>query len=95
MATAAVSSALSTKVTADEKSRFIETCNSIGTSPSNALRMFVSAFNSRGGFPFDSANPNGYSYETVAAIRDAMNGKVIGPFKTNEEMWSSIFDDED
>lgn len=95
MATAAVSSALSTKVTSDEKRKFIETCNSIGTSPSNALRMFVSAFNSRGGFPFDSANPNGYSYETIKAMQDALSGRAVGPFKTNEEMWSSIFNDED
>ena len=44
---------VSTKLRPDEKRAFLETCDSIGTSPSNALRMFVSAFNRRGGFPFD------------------------------------------
>lgn len=36
---------VSTKLRPDEKRAFLETCDSIGTSPSNALRMFVSAFN--------------------------------------------------
>ena len=95
MATATISAPLSTKVTVAEKKRFIETCDEIGTSPSNALRMFVSAFNRRGGFPFDPSNPNGFSRETLDAMYDAANGRVAGPFKTNEDMWSSIFDGED
>ena len=92
MATATISAPLSTKVTDAEKKRFVETCDAIGTSPSNALRMFVSAFNRRGGFPFDPSNPNGYSRETLAAMDDAVNGRVSGPYKTNEEMWAAVFD---
>ena len=92
MATATISAPLSTKVTDAEKKRFVETCDTIGTSPSNALRMFVSAFNRRGGFPFDPSNPNGYSRETLAAMDDAVNGRVSGPYKTNEEMWAAVFD---
>lgn len=95
MATAAISAPLSTKVTQEEKKRFVETCDEIGTSPSNALRMFVSAFNRRGGFPFDPSNPNGFSRETLQAMDDAVNGRVEGPFKTNREMWDAIFDDEE
>ena len=52
MTTAAISAPLSTKVTGAEKKRFVETCDAIGTSPSNALHMFVSAFNRRGGGSF-------------------------------------------
>lgn len=93
MASAAINAPLSTKVTDAEKRRFVETCDAIGTSPSNALRMFVSAFNRRGGFPFDPSNPNGYSSETLAAMDDAVNGRISGPYKTNKEMWAAVFDD--
>ncbi|MEG0050278.1 MAG: type II toxin-antitoxin system RelB/DinJ family antitoxin, partial [Clostridia bacterium] len=44
---------ISSKLRHDEKQIFAEACNNIGTTPSNAIRMFVSAFNRRGGFPFD------------------------------------------
>ena len=49
-------------------------CDEIGTSPSNAIRMFVSAFNRRGGFPFDPSNPYGFSWGTLAAMDDAVAG---------------------
>lgn len=70
------------------------TCEQIGTSPSNALRMFVSAFNRRGGFPFDPSNPNGFSRETLEAMDDIAAGRVSGPYKSNSEMWAAIFDEE-
>lgn len=91
----AISAPLSTKVTNAEKQRFLDTCEQIGTSPSNALRMFVSAFNRRGGFPFDPSNPNGFSKETLEAMDDAAAGRVSGPFKSNSEMWAAIFDEEE
>lgn len=62
---------VSTKLRPDEKRAFLETCDSIGTSPSNALRMFVSAFNRRGGYPFDPSNSYGFNAETLAAMDDA------------------------
>ena len=87
---------LSTKVTDDEKRAFVELCHAIGTSPSNALRMFVTAFNRRRGFPFDVSNPEGFNAETLQAMDDAINHRnLAGPFDTNEEMWASIFDGED
>lgn len=93
MAASAVNAPLSTKVTDAEKRRFVETCDEIGTTPSNALRMFVSAFNRRGGFPFDTANPSGFSRQTLAAMDDAAEGRVSGPYKTNAEMWAAVFDE--
>ena len=70
---------ISAKIKSDEKRIFLETCESIGTSPSNAIRMFVSAFNKRGGFPFDPSNPLDFSEETLAAMDDAVAGRVSGP----------------
>ena len=44
------------KVLPDEKDRFFEATESIGTTPSNAIRMFISAFNRAGTFPFEIAS---------------------------------------
>ena len=57
MAIAAATESISAKLRKDEKDRFTVICDEIGTSPSNAIRMFISAFNRRGGFPFDPSNP--------------------------------------
>lgn len=81
------------KVTREEKDLFSAICSKLGTSPSNAMRMFVSAFNRNGGFPFDIANPYGFSRDTLDAMADSAAGRVIGPFDTNEAMWRSIFED--
>ena len=45
-------------------------------------------------FPFGLSSPNGYSLETLAAMSDAVNGRVSGPYKPNEEMWAAVFDDD-
>ncbi len=91
MATTLVNAPLNTKVTPTEKSIFIEICNEIGTTPSNALRMFVSAFNRRGGFPFDPSNPYGFSQETLKAMDDAASHRNLkGPFDSVESMMSSL-----
>ncbi|MBQ9059329.1 MAG: type II toxin-antitoxin system RelB/DinJ family antitoxin [Atopobiaceae bacterium] len=45
------------KVSPAEKERFFEATELIGTTPSNAIRMFVSAFNREGTFPFDIKAP--------------------------------------
>lgn len=42
-----------------------------------------------------SANPHGFSRETLDAMADSAAGRVIGPFDTSEEMWDSIFKDEE
>ena len=47
------------KVSPAEKQRFFEATELIGTTPSNAIRMFVSAFNRAGTFPFDIRPPFG------------------------------------
>ena len=45
MATATATESISAKLRKDEKDRFSMICDEIGTSPSNAIRMFVFAFN--------------------------------------------------
>ena len=90
---AAVMESMSAKVRADEKKTFVETCESIGTSPSNAIRMFISAFNKRGGFPFDPSNPQGLSAETMAAIEEAAAGRVSGPYSTVADMMAALEED--
>ena len=92
---ATVMEPISSKLRSDEKSTFIATCDSIGTTPSNAIRMFVSAFNRRGGFPFDPSNPYGFSNETLQAMSDAAEGpNLIGPFVSTDEMWDAILGDD-
>lgn len=88
---------ITAKLKPEEKQEFLRATDAIGTTPSNAIRMFVSAFNKRGGFPFDPANPYGFNKETLAAMDDAANGRnLIGPFDTTEEMLEAIFaNDED
>ena len=46
------------KVMPAEKDRFFEATELIGTTPSNAIRMFSSAFNRAGPFPFEITAPS-------------------------------------
>lgn len=46
-----------TKVLPAEKDRFFEATERIGTTPSNAIRMFICAFNRAGTFPFEILAP--------------------------------------
>ena len=42
-----------TRVDEKQAARFRELTKALGTTPSDALRMFVSAFNANRGFPYD------------------------------------------
>ena len=91
MSTAAATESVSAKLRKDEKDRFTLICDEIGTSPSSAIRMFVSAFNRRGGFPFDPSNPNGFSQETLVAMNDAVTGRNLsGPYRTVKEAMAAL-----
>lgn len=94
MPTVAATESISAKLRKDEKERFTAVCEEIGTSPSNAIRMFVSAFNRRGGFPFDPSNPYGFSPETLAAMDDAATGRNLsGPYRTVREAMAALDED--
>lgn len=88
---ATATATLNLKLPPEEKESFIEACAALGTTPSNAVRMFVSAFNRQGGFPFDLSNPYGYNQETVQAIEDtAARRNLSRPFSTVDEMFDEI-----
>ena len=73
MATA--SSPMTIRAKPDEREAFELICDSIGTTSANAVRMFVSAFNKRGVFPFDPSNLYGFSTETLQTMDDAAHGR--------------------
>ena len=82
---------ITAKVKESEKQEFISIAESIGTTPSNAIRMFIAAFNKRGGFPFDPANPYGYNELTLQAMRDVADGRNLSkPFSSVEEMMAEL-----
>lgn len=94
MSTQATMEPISAKLRHDEKVMFAEVCDSIGTTPSNAIRMFVSAFNKRGGFPFDPSNPYGFSADTLAAMNDAVSGANLSdPYKSVDEVLAALDED--
>lgn len=91
MATAAATESISAKLRKDEKERFTAVRDEIGTSPSNAIRMFVSAFNRRGGFPFGPSNPYGFSPETLATMDDVATGRSLsGPYCTVKKAMAAL-----
>ena len=91
MPSVAATESISAKLRKDEKERFTAVCEEIGTSPSNAIRMFVSAFNRRGGFPFDPSNPYGFSPETLAAMDDDATGRGLSdPYRTVKEAIAAL-----
>lgn len=44
---------IATRVDEQQIKRFREIAKAIGTTPSDALRIFIASFNSEGGFPFE------------------------------------------
>lgn len=85
---------ITAKIKEEEKDEFISIAESIGTTPSNAIRMFISAFNKRGGFPFDSSNPYGFNKETLEAMSDAAEGRNLSKaFDSVEEMMADLEND--
>ncbi len=60
---------LATRVDEEQAKMFRDTAKRLGTTPSDALRMFVSAFNTCKGFPYDVR---------IGALE-------VGPLKTEEE----------
>lgn len=71
---------VSTRITSEERETFRKTCESVGTTPSGALRIFVTCFNNYGGFPFVVRN----NVSPAAAPQKAE------PFETEEEAMEFI-----
>ena len=62
---------LNVKIDAEDKRLFVELARQMGTTPSNAVRMFVRAFNDFKGFPFDTSRPYGMTAEARRAYEEA------------------------
>lgn len=62
---------LNVKIDAEDKRLFAKYAHEIGTTPSNAVRMFVRAFNEYEGFPFDTSRPYRLSAEAQRAYDEA------------------------
>ena len=56
------------KVLPGEKEAFVAATRRVGTTPSNAIRMFIAAFNRCGTFPFDISSAGIFG----PAAQDAM-----------------------
>ena len=57
------------KVLPEEKAAFAAATQQVGTTPSNAIRMFIAAFNRCGTFPFD-ISPTGAFGITPVEVGD-------------------------
>lgn len=62
---------LATRVDEEQGALFKETARRLGTTPSDALRMFVCAFNNNKGFPYDVRLDEGPRVEAFTSEEDA------------------------
>ena len=72
---------LNVKIDAEDKRVFVELARQMGTTPSNAVRMFVRAFNDFKGFPFDTSRPYGMTAEARRAYEEADAAIAAGTAK--------------
>ena len=72
---------LNVKIDAEDKRLFVELARQMGTTPSNAVRMFVRAFNDFKGFPFDTSRPYGMTAEARRAYEEADAAITAGTAK--------------
>lgn len=59
------------KVLPEEKAAFAAATQLVGTTPSNAIRMFIAAFNRCGTFPFDISPSGAFGIHASASGADA------------------------
>ena len=84
---------LNVKIDAEDKRLFSQYAHEMGTTPSNAVRMFVRAFNEYKGFPFDTSRPYRLSAEAGRAYDEANAAIADGTAKrygTYDELLSEI-----
>ncbi len=65
------------KVLPEEKAAFAAATQRVGTTPSNAIRMFIAAFNRCGTFPFD-ISPAGAFGPAAGAVATPQEGGPDG-----------------
>ena len=63
-----------TMVEDDQAKTFEETTARLGISPSDALRLFILAFNERGGFPYEA---NAHTPSAIEAFEDERGATIF------------------
>ncbi len=66
------------KVLPQEKEAFAAATQRVGTTPSNAIRMFIAAFNRCGTFPFDISPTGAFGPVASQAAAGGDRGDVAG-----------------
>jgi DNA-damage-inducible protein J len=94
----AATATINAKVEPAEKAAFTRTAESLGLSPSSAIKVFARAFIERGGFPFEVRQPR-FSAETETAFqeaRDIIDGKVAAKsYASFDELLADLNEDDD
>ncbi len=88
MTTTAMDS-LNVKIEPEDKRLFTEYTRRLGTTPSNAVRMFVRAFNEYQGFPFETSRPYRLSAEAERAYAD-VDAAIAGGSATRYAFLSDV-----
>lgn len=67
---ATMTTSLNTKLSVEEKDKFVRTTAALGMTPSSAIKVFVHMFNECGGFPFDVRRPTSDEATTRLSAED-------------------------
>lgn len=82
---------LNTKISAEEKRRFVETAKAVGLTPSAAIKAFVHKFCEYGGMPFELRKEPRINFNNPNLIKAKVkDGVVIVP-----DSWRDEDDDDD
>ena len=77
---------LNTKLTPDEKQKFVETAEALGLSSSSALKVLIRKFNEVGGFPFEVRRSPTIDLQHPNFFRPKVEGEVsVLPASWREE----------
>ena len=78
---------LATRVEDEQGILFRETARKLGTTPSDALRMFVAAFNAHQGFPYDVRLSTRPAAEPFASEEEATEFTTRAMKAALDETW--------
>ena len=64
---------LATRIDEEQGNLFRQTTKALGTTPADALRMFIVAFNTNRGFPYDVRIPHDANWEPFHSEEEALD----------------------
>ena len=77
---------LNTKISLTDKELFVKTTESLGLTPSGAIKIFVSMCNQSGGFPFEGRTVPVVNYNNPNILKpEIRNGNVVLPASWRED----------